>query len=141
MSICAALRARTKAPLPSGFYMTGSLAKFMGTCTFPLGHLHDFSACVCTGDPIQFNQLSGLGPVSSCPLPVMGHTEGASLGRASIHGAFTLSLCPQESGCTWVQAWPDQILLFFTTILQRFCLLLVGSPTNKDLTLQCTRPG
>lgn len=34
----------------------------------------------------------------------------------------------------------SETLLFFT-ILQRFYLLLVGSPSNKDLTLQCTGLG
>lgn len=35
----------------------------------------------------------------------------------------------------------SEIFLFFTTILQRFCLLPVGSPANIDLTPQCTGLG
>nr|XP_023507020.1 cytochrome P450 2F2-like [Equus caballus] len=35
----------------------------------------------------------------------------------------------------------SEIFLFFTAILQRFCLLPVGSPTNLDLTPQCTSLG
>uniref|UniRef100_A0A452REZ9 Cytochrome P450 n=1 Tax=Ursus americanus TaxID=9643 RepID=A0A452REZ9_URSAM len=34
-----------------------------------------------------------------------------------------------------------EIFLFFTTILQRFCLLPLGSPSNIDLTSQCTGLG
>lgn len=35
----------------------------------------------------------------------------------------------------------SKIFLFFTAILQQFCLLPVGSPTNIDLTPQCTGLG
>lgn len=91
MSICAVLGARNKALFRSGFYMKGNLAKFMGTCTFPLGHLHDFSACICTGDPLQFknpycfNSTNFLdkGQFLHALCPSYGpHRKGASLGRA-----------------------------------------------------------
>lgn len=89
MSICAALGARNKAPLPSGFYMEGNLAKFMGICTFPLGH--DFSACVCTRNPIQFKNpycfnstnFLGKGQFLHALCPSYGpHRKGASLGKS-----------------------------------------------------------
>ncbi|KAF3818132.1 hypothetical protein GH733_012440 [Mirounga leonina] len=61
-------------------------------------------------------------------------------GKFQSNDAF-MPFAPGKRVCLDAGLARSEIFLFFTAILQRFCLLPVGSPTNIDLTLQCTGLG
>ncbi|XP_032246057.1 cytochrome P450 2F2-like [Phoca vitulina] len=52
-----------------------------------------------------------------------------------------MPFAPGKRMCLGAGLARSKIFLFFTAILQQFCLLPVGSPTNIDLTPQCTGLG
>ncbi|XP_032179964.1 cytochrome P450 2F2-like isoform X1 [Mustela erminea] len=70
--------------------------------------------------------------------------EGRGQGWAGLGGVWFPPCIPMSSGkrmCLGAGLALSEIFLFFTAILQRFCLLPVGSRTDINLTPQCTGLG